>query len=72
MIYNPKWNQRDVDESLKAAVVSGSCGFAAPYCRAQEGAGQDAALPAVRTTLKDEIVRLTSVQASAKIRSAPR
>lgn len=43
---------------------------AAPCCRAQEAAGEDAGVPPVKRTLKDEITRLTHVKASAKIRWA--
>ena len=42
---------------------------AAPCCRAQEAAGEEAAEPMVERTLKDEILRLTNIKASAKIRS---
>lgn len=41
----------------------------APCCRAEEGAGQEAAETAVERTLKDDIIRLTNIKASAKIRS---
>lgn len=39
-------------------------------CRAQEETGQEAAEPVVEKTLKDEIIRLTNIKASSKIRSA--
>lgn len=45
------------------------CGVAALYCRAQEDAGEEAAEPVVERMLKDEIIRLTNLKASAKIRS---
>lgn len=40
-----------------------------PRCRAQGDTGGDGGTSAVKRTLKDEIVRLTNVRASAKIRS---
>lgn len=43
--------------------------MAAPCCRAQEDAGEEAAEPVVERILKDEIVRLTNIKASSKIRS---
>lgn len=46
-----------------------ACCVAAPCCRAQEDTVEEAAVPVVERTLKDEIIRLTNVKASAKIRS---
>lgn len=47
------------------------CGvFAAPWCRAQEETGEEAPEPVVEKMLKDEIVRLTNIKASSKIRWA--
>uniref|UniRef100_A0A7N6AU20 Small-subunit processome Utp12 domain-containing protein n=1 Tax=Anabas testudineus TaxID=64144 RepID=A0A7N6AU20_ANATE len=45
-----------------------ACCVAAPCCRAQEDTVEEAAVPVVERTLKDEIIRLTNVKASAKIR----
>lgn len=39
-------------------------------CRAQEDGAEEAEEPAVEKMLKDEIIRLTNIKASAKIRSA--
>lgn len=46
-----------------------ACWTSAPCCRAQEDAGEEAAEPVVERMLKDEIIRLTNIKASAKIRS---
>jgi len=46
-----------------------ACRVAASFCRAQEDAGEQKAEPVVERMLKDEIIRLTNIKASAKIRS---
>lgn len=45
------------------------CGVPAPCCRTQEETGEEVAEPVVEKMLKDEIIRLTNIKASAKIRS---
>lgn len=55
--------------SVYAVVMGFHCGMTAPCCRAQEETGQEVAEPVVEKMLKDEIIRLTNIKASAKIRS---
>lgn len=41
-------------------------------CRAQEASGEETEEPVVKRMLKDEIIRLTNIKASSKIRSVQR
>lgn len=66
---------------LSKWLVSAFCYCCTPFelmiiipalCRAQEASGEETEEPVVKRMLKDEIIRLTNIKASSKIRSVQR